>query len=82
MKNITITLEEQVASWARIEAAREGKSLSRFVSEMLSERRSRATSQREVLEKFLNAPDFPGIAADLPSREELYGERLAKHSRK
>jgi hypothetical protein len=76
MKNVTITLDENVAAWARVEAAKEGKSLSRFVSEMLAERSGRATAQRDALEKFLAAPDFPGVAANLPTREELYAERL------
>src|SRR5262245_5859751 len=83
MKNVTITLDEQVASWARVEAARAGKSLSRFVSDMLVEHRNRPANQRESLKRFIDAPDFPGVTADLVSREELYAERLFhryKHS--
>src|SRR5207253_2430096 len=75
MKNVTITLDDDLAAWARVEAAKRDKSLSRFVAELISQRRGLPT-QREALERFLNAPDFPGITADLPSREELYAERL------
>jgi hypothetical protein len=35
MKNVTITLDEKVARWARIRAAEEETSLSRLVGEML-----------------------------------------------
>jgi hypothetical protein len=35
MKNVTITLDEEVARWARILAAEHNKSVSRLVGEML-----------------------------------------------
>ena len=35
MKNVTITLDETVARWARVEAAKAGKSLSRWVGDHL-----------------------------------------------
>jgi len=35
MKNLTITVTEEVLEWARIEAAKHGMSLSRFVGEVL-----------------------------------------------
>jgi len=38
MKNVTITLKEEVARWARIRAAKENKSVSRLVGEMLREK--------------------------------------------
>ena len=38
LRNITITVDEDVARWARIEAAREDTSVSRLVGEMLRER--------------------------------------------
>jgi hypothetical protein len=34
MKKVTITLEEDVARWAKIHAAKQAKSLSRLVGEM------------------------------------------------
>jgi hypothetical protein len=83
MKNITITLDEGLARWARVEAAKAGKSVSRFVADLLAARRGSRMSQREAVDKFLSLPDLPGIAADYPSREELYAERLFhryKHS--
>jgi hypothetical protein len=76
VKNVTISLDEEVASWARIEAAKAGKSLSRYIGDRLSEEMRREGSQRAALERFLSAPGWPGITENLPSREELYAERL------
>ena len=40
LRNVTVTLEEDVAQWARIEAARRDTSVSRLLGEMLKERMS------------------------------------------
>jgi hypothetical protein len=39
MKNVTITLDESTARWARRLAASQNKSLSRLVGDLLAERR-------------------------------------------
>jgi hypothetical protein len=36
MKNITITLDEETAAWARVYAAQRNMSLSRYVGEVLA----------------------------------------------
>jgi plasmid stability protein len=38
LRNVTVTLEEDVAQWARIEAARRDTSVSRLLGEILKER--------------------------------------------
>jgi hypothetical protein len=83
MKNVTITLPDELARRARVEAAKAGKSLSRYISDRLAQDLRAAaknaqakTLQREALDKFLSGPGWPGISKDLPSREELYAERL------
>lgn len=38
LRNVTVTLEEEVAKWARIEAARRDTSVSRLLGELLKER--------------------------------------------
>ena len=40
LRNVTVTLEEDVAQWARIEAARRDTSVSRLLGELLKERLS------------------------------------------
>ncbi len=73
MKNVTISLDEDTAAWARVEAAKAGKSLSRYVGDMLAERRGSTESECiKVLREFLEGPGYPGIAKDLPNRDALY----------
>ncbi len=75
MKNITITLDDKLASTARVEAARQGKSLSRFVSELVEERvRPKPGSQREALEIFLSGPplNLTDENGNAPSRDQIY----------
>jgi plasmid stability protein len=89
MKNVTITLDEATAAWARVEAAKHGRSLSRYVAELLAERRSEQAQQqeglsrqREALERFLAGPDLPlSEGGRLPSREDFYGGRPVPPSR-
>ena len=38
MKNVTVTMEDQVADWARLEAARRHTSVSRLIGELLAEK--------------------------------------------
>ena len=38
MKNLTITVDDSVLEWARVEAAKRGSSVSRMVGEMLAEK--------------------------------------------
>ncbi|MGO9862396.1 MAG: hypothetical protein ACLPLR_02195 [Terriglobales bacterium] len=38
LRNVTVTLEEDVAQWARIEAARRDTSVSRLLGSLLKER--------------------------------------------
>lgn len=53
LRNMTITVEEEVARWARVKAAREESSVSRLVGEMLKrqmhEDEGYAAAQRRAL---------------------------------
>ena len=52
LRNVTVTLEEDVALWARIEAARRDTSVSRLLGEILKERMSaRNGSAAEAAER-------------------------------
>ena len=75
MKNVTITLEEDVARWARIRAAELDTSVSKLVGEMLKEKmRGDRKTQQQAIKDFLSSPgyalDMPG--GKLPKREEIY----------
>ncbi|MBN9435340.1 MAG: hypothetical protein J0I45_23155 [Bosea sp.] len=75
MKNVTITLDEALARWARIEAAKAGKSLSRWIAERLEDEMRQKPDSLSEIEHFLSGPGYPGIAANLPAREALYADR-------
>lgn len=53
LRNVTLTLEESVARWARVEAARNDTSVSRFLGNILKERmrqnREYGTAKRRAL---------------------------------
>ena len=74
MRNVTITLEEEVARWVRVEAARRETSVSRLVGEMLKELMMSEDAYEEARRQFFSIePEF--LRADdspLPSREEVY----------
>ncbi len=74
MKNVTITLTEEVASWARIEAARRGTSVSRMVGEMLRHYMEEERGYQMALQSFDSVSPRPLREPEqgLPSREELH----------
>ncbi|MGH7332240.1 MAG: hypothetical protein ACREKS_05710 [Candidatus Rokuibacteriota bacterium] len=75
MKNVTITLEEEVARWARIRAAEQDISLSRFVGTMLREKmleeHGYAVAMQQYLARSPRRLKRPGTA--YPTRADLYG---------
>jgi hypothetical protein len=73
MKNVTVTMSEALFSRARVQAAREGKSLSKFVAEAVEGRVGRVLSQKEALDIFLNGPlmDLTDEHGRAPSRDKL-----------
>ncbi len=48
LRNVTVTLEEDVAQWARIEAARRDTSVSRLLGELLKERMGTLAARSSV----------------------------------
>lgn len=74
MKNITITLEPDVARWARIKAAEREMSVSRYVGELLKERMEQDDQYERAMQQYLALPVKPLGHPDeaLPEREALY----------
>ncbi|MBN8999817.1 MAG: CopG family transcriptional regulator [Rhizobiales bacterium] len=72
MKNVTITLDEKVAHWARVEAAKAGKSLSRWLGDRLAHSMSEQAADADALERFLTGPGYPGVAENLPTKDEIH----------
>jgi hypothetical protein len=76
MKNVTITLTEDLARKARVEAAKQDKSLSRFLADLIEERcKSDRTEKVALLREFFDGPGYPGISKAWRGREALYAER-------
>jgi hypothetical protein len=75
MKNVTITLKEEVARWARIKAAERNTSVSRFLGEMLQEKMHEEEGYRLAMEQYLaQGPQILRKASQpYPRREELHG---------
>ena len=74
MKNVTITLDEKTASWARVEAAKRNVSLSRMIGEMLAQQMRRTSEYERAMRSFLSREpvDFGLSGKPYPKRDELY----------
>ncbi|WP_236676779.1 CopG family transcriptional regulator [Aquariibacter lacus] len=75
MKNVTVTMEESVAEWARLEAARRNTSVSRLIGEMLAEKMRHDDAYERAMREALEFRLLPFEGPPL-TREEIYAERL------
>lgn len=77
MKNVTITLDEEVARWARIMAAEQNTSVSRLVGELLREKMIAEQHYQIAMQQYLSRPPRVLKAPEekLPAREELYDRK-------
>lgn len=74
MKNVTITLDEVTAAWARVHAAQRNASLSRFIGELLQQHMRESREYDEALRRFLarKPAKLKGEREHYPKREELH----------
>lgn len=74
MKNVTITLEEEVARWARIRAAKLNTSVSRLVGQMLKEKMQEEEDYRLAMSQYLaqEPQALKDAGTPYPRREELH----------
>ncbi len=74
MKNITITLPEDVARWLRVKAAEDDRSVSRWICELLERTRRREDDYEVAMKRYLARKprkiEWP--EGRRPTREELY----------
>ncbi len=76
-RNITITLEEDLAKWARIEAARSDTSVSRFLAGILKERMMQKDNYEAAKRRALARKPFLKTDRRYLSREQVHDrERL------
>lgn len=73
MKNVTITLDEEVALWARLQAARRNTSVSRLVGEMLREKMEEEQGYDRAMADWLSVAAAPlKSGGHYPNRAELH----------
>jgi hypothetical protein len=73
MRNVTVTLDEETARWARIEAARREMSLSSFIRQLLRERMQGHVAYSGAKSRYLRrAGSNLSGAGGYPAREELH----------
>ena len=78
MKNVTITVEDSVLEWARIEAARRGTSVSRMLGDFMAEMQRREdTYERAYLAWRTDERSWKAQAASQKIARSAGGKRAA-----
>ena len=72
LRNITVTLEENVARWARLEAARKETSVSRLLGGILKERMLEKDGYDRAMRRALARKPFLKTDGRYLSREEVH----------
>lgn len=74
MRNVTISLDDETARWARIEAARQDTSVSKMVAAMLREKMDRQDAYERARRSYFSRKPVPMSKPGdrYPTREELY----------
>ena len=74
MKNITITLPEDLARWVRVRAAENERSVSKWIAELLEGTRRREDDYDMAMRQFLSVEPrkMEWVDGRKPSREELH----------
>ena len=71
MRNVTVTLDEETARWARIEAARRDESLSSLLRSLIEDEMSGQVSYASARERYLARPGV-AFSGKRPKREDLH----------
>jgi hypothetical protein len=72
LKNVTVTLEKDVARWARLEAARRETSVSRLLGEILKQRMLEEAGYDSAMRRALARKPFLKSDRRYISREEAH----------
>ena len=72
LRNITITLEEDLARWARVEAARSDTSVSRYLANILKERMQQNDKYNSAKRRALARKPFLKSNGRYLTREEAH----------
>jgi hypothetical protein len=72
LRNVTVTLEEDVARWARLEAARKDVSVSRLLGTLLRERMIQQDAYERAMKRALARKPFLNTDGKYLSRDEVH----------
>jgi hypothetical protein len=72
MKNVTVTMEDAVADWARMEAARRNTSVSRLIGELLAEKMRHDDAYERAMREALEWRSWGKSSGSYLAREEMY----------
>jgi len=74
LKNVTVTLDEETARWARVEAARRETSVSRMLGDLLRRAMEGEEAYELAMERFFTQTPAAHRTdgRSLPTREELH----------
>lgn len=72
LRNVTVTLEESIARWARIEAARQDISVSRLLAGILKDRMREKDGYEAAMRRALSRKPFLKTDGRYPNREEAH----------
>lgn len=72
MKNVTVTMDDEVADWARLEAARRNTSVSRLVGEMLAEKMRHDDAYERAMREALEFRSYGTSKGPYLTRDEIY----------
>ena len=76
MRNVTVTMEDTVADWARMEAARRNTSVSRMIGEMLADKMRHDDAYERAMRDWLSRDRPWKSDGTYPTREETYDRGL------
>jgi len=73
MRNVTIKLEDDVAEWSRVWAARHNTSVSRILGDLLKQMKKEKTGYAKAMQQFLSAEPQPlKSSGEYPSRGDVH----------
>ena len=75
LKNVAVTLEEDVARWARVKAAQEDSSVSRLLGQFLKERMSGEGDYERAMRRALARKPFLASDGRYATREQAHERR-------
>ncbi len=75
LKNVTITVSEEAAAWARKKAAEENTSVSKLVGRMLESQMRMGDEYKRAYRRWKKIRNLPVDAANRLSRDEAHERR-------